>query len=53
EIIIDPDWVQKVETGKADAIVTKLDKSKQKELVVPDPLWNAIINSPGWFPGVD
>jgi 2,4-dienoyl-CoA reductase-like NADH-dependent reductase (Old Yellow Enzyme family) len=53
ELIIDPDWVQKVENGRTDDIVTKLDKTKQKELVVPDPLWNAILHSPGWFPGID
>ncbi|WP_077212158.1 NADH-dependent flavin oxidoreductase [Bacillus dakarensis] len=53
EIIIDPDWVQKVKEGKESEIVTKIDKSKQKELVVPDPLWNAIIHTPGWFPGID
>lgn len=53
EIIIDPDWVQKVASGREDEIITKLDKTKQKELVIPDPLWNAIINAPGWFPGVE
>jgi 2,4-dienoyl-CoA reductase-like NADH-dependent reductase (Old Yellow Enzyme family) len=53
EIIIDPDWVQKIEQGRESEIVTKIDKDKQKELVVPDPLWNAIINTPGWFPGVE
>lgn len=52
EIIIDPDWVQKVEEGREEEIVTKLDKNKQEELVVPDPLWNAITHTPGWFPGV-
>jgi 2,4-dienoyl-CoA reductase-like NADH-dependent reductase (Old Yellow Enzyme family) len=52
ELIIDPDWVQKVAEGKEADIVTEIDKSKQQELVVPDPLWNAIINTPGWFPGV-
>lgn len=52
ELIIDPDWVQKITEGKESEIVTKLDKSKQEELVVPDPLWNAILSSPGWFPGV-
>ncbi|TCN20406.1 NADH-dependent flavin oxidoreductase [Mesobacillus foraminis] len=52
ELIIDPDWVQKVQEGKEAEIVTQLDKSKQEELVVPDPLWNAIVNTPGWFPGV-
>ncbi|MDQ0200119.1 NADH-dependent flavin oxidoreductase [Neobacillus ginsengisoli] len=53
ELIIDPDWVQKVEQGREDEIVTKIDKNKQAELVLPDPLWQAIINSPGWFPGVE
>jgi len=52
ELIIDPDWVQKVAEGKEAEIVTEIDKSKQQELVIPDPLWNAIINTPGWFPGV-
>jgi 2,4-dienoyl-CoA reductase-like NADH-dependent reductase (Old Yellow Enzyme family) len=53
ELIIDPDWVQKVEQGREDQIVTKIDKNKQTELVVPDPLWQAIINRPGWFPGIE
>ncbi|WP_160726071.1 NADH-dependent flavin oxidoreductase [Bacillus sp. USDA818B3_A] len=53
ELIIDPDWVQKVKEGREDEIVTKIDKSKQQELVVPDPLWQAIIHTPGWFPGVE
>lgn len=52
ELIIDPDWVQKVAENKENEIVTKIDKTKQKELVIPDPLWNAIIHTPGWFPGV-
>ncbi|WP_077618442.1 NADH-dependent flavin oxidoreductase [Bacillus sinesaloumensis] len=52
ELIIDPDWVQKVAENKEHEIVTKLDKTKQQELVIPDPLWNIITNSPGWFPGV-
>lgn len=52
ELIIDPDWVQKVAEGKEVEIVTEIDKNKQKDLVVPDPLWNAIIHTPGWFPGV-
>jgi 2,4-dienoyl-CoA reductase-like NADH-dependent reductase (Old Yellow Enzyme family) len=52
ELIIDPDWVQKVAEGKEDEIVTELDKNRQEEFMVPDPLWNAIIHSPGWFPGI-
>jgi len=53
ELIIDPDWLRKVSEGREDQIVTKVDKSKQNELVVPDPLWQAIINTPGWFPGIE
>ncbi|SES22103.1 2,4-dienoyl-CoA reductase [Gracilibacillus ureilyticus] len=53
ELIIDPDWVEKLETGKEDEIVTELNKNRQQELVVPDPLWNIITNTPGWFPGID
>jgi len=52
ELIIDPDWVQKVAEGREDEIVTEINKDKQEELVVPDPLWNVIMNTPGWFPGV-
>ncbi|MCM3586551.1 NADH-dependent flavin oxidoreductase [Mesobacillus maritimus] len=52
ELIIDPDWVQKVAEGKEKEIITEINKNKQDELVIPDPLWNAIIHTPGWFPGV-
>lgn len=51
ELIIDPDWVQKVAEGREDEIVTEINKDKQEELVVPGPLWNVIMNTPGWFPG--
>jgi 2,4-dienoyl-CoA reductase-like NADH-dependent reductase (Old Yellow Enzyme family) len=53
ELIIDPDWVEKIEDGREKEIITKIDKNAQEPLVVPDPLWNAIVNTPGWFPGVD
>ena len=51
ELIIDPEWVQKVEQGRESEIVTKINKNHQHELEIPDPLWQVIINSPGWFPG--
>ncbi|WP_096200442.1 NADH-dependent flavin oxidoreductase [Bacillus sp. FJAT-45350] len=52
ELIIDPDWVQKIEEGKEADIVTELNLTEQERLVVPDGLWNVIVNTPGWFPGV-
>jgi 2,4-dienoyl-CoA reductase-like NADH-dependent reductase (Old Yellow Enzyme family) len=53
ELIIDPDWVEKVEQGRESEIETRLNKNDQERLAIPDPLWQAIINTPGWFPGVE
>jgi 2,4-dienoyl-CoA reductase-like NADH-dependent reductase (Old Yellow Enzyme family) len=53
ELIIDPDWVQKIEEGKETEIVTQINKDNQEQLVIPDPLWQAIIHTPGWFPGIN
>jgi 2,4-dienoyl-CoA reductase-like NADH-dependent reductase (Old Yellow Enzyme family) len=52
EMIIEPDWVQKVKDGKENEIITEINKNKQDQLVIPDPLWQAIIHTPGWFPGI-
>jgi 2,4-dienoyl-CoA reductase-like NADH-dependent reductase (Old Yellow Enzyme family) len=49
-IIMDPDWVEKVETGQESAIETRLKMSEQHRLVIPNGLWNQIMNRPGWFP---
>ncbi|AZU60565.1 NADH-dependent flavin oxidoreductase [Neobacillus mesonae] len=53
ELIMEPDWVQKVLDGKESEIVTTLSKKDKDQLVIPDPLWQAIIHTPGWFPVVD
>lgn len=53
ELIIDPDWVQKVVHGRESEIVTKINKNHQQQLDIPDPLWQVIINTPGWFPGIE
>ncbi|MTT31364.1 NADH-dependent flavin oxidoreductase [Terrilactibacillus sp. BCM23-1] len=50
ELIIDPDWVQKIKEGRENEIITKLNRDDQEKLVIPDPLWQAIMNTPGWFP---
>lgn len=52
-LIMEPDWVMKVEQGQESDIRTTLSKDDQAQLVVPDPLWQAIINTPGWFPVVE
>jgi 2,4-dienoyl-CoA reductase-like NADH-dependent reductase (Old Yellow Enzyme family) len=50
ELIMEPQWIQKVEKGEEQDIRTTISKNSQKELVIPDDLWNAIMNTPGWFP---
>lgn len=50
ELIVEPDWVEKIESGREEDIETVLTKSDQGRLVIPDGLWQAIINTPGWFP---
>ena len=50
ELIMDPDWVNKILEGRESEIATTLSQHDQKRLVIPDPLWQAIMNTPGWFP---
>ena len=50
ELIIDTDWVQKIAEGKEHEIITKLNKNQKEQLIIPDPLWEKIMNTPGWFP---
>ncbi|KIL51175.1 NADH-dependent flavin oxidoreductase [Jeotgalibacillus campisalis] len=50
ELIMEPKWVEKAANNKADEIRTDLSVNDREELVVPEPLWQAIINTPGWFP---
>ncbi len=52
ELIIEPDWVVKVAEGRESDIQTTLTKDDQERLVIPDPLWQAIMHTPGWFPVV-
>lgn len=49
-LLIDPDWVEKVEAGRASDIETELDPSAQERLVIPDYLWGALTHTPGWVP---
>ncbi|MBX4146348.1 MULTISPECIES: NADH-dependent flavin oxidoreductase [Paenibacillus] len=50
ELIIDPDWVEKVTLGKENEIRTELTLNDQAKLGIADSLWLKIINTPGWFP---
>jgi 2,4-dienoyl-CoA reductase-like NADH-dependent reductase (Old Yellow Enzyme family) len=53
ELIMEPKWIEKTKQNQIENIRTTLSKNDQSELVVPTPLWNRIMNSPGWFPVVE
>ncbi|PWK16491.1 NADH-dependent flavin oxidoreductase [Tumebacillus permanentifrigoris] len=53
ELIMEPDWVEKIVEGRESEIKTQLSKQEQERLVIPDLLWQAILNSPGWFKVAD
>ncbi|GLX67600.1 NADH-dependent flavin oxidoreductase [Paenibacillus glycanilyticus] len=48
-LLTDPDWVQKVESGREDEIQPKLSLSSQNKLVIPDGLWRMIASKEGWL----
>lgn len=50
EIIVEPEWIQKVEAGRESDIRTSLSVDDRETLTVPEPLWQAIVNTKGWFP---
>lgn len=52
ELVIDPDWIQKIKSGKETTIQTTLDLEAKESLDIPDTFWNVITSVPGWFPGV-
>jgi NADH:flavin oxidoreductases, Old Yellow Enzyme family len=52
-MLLNPDWVEKVRTGREADIKTTLSRSSQKELMIPDIMWGMITSVPGWFNVVD
>jgi 2,4-dienoyl-CoA reductase-like NADH-dependent reductase (Old Yellow Enzyme family) len=48
-LIMNPDWVEKVQNGKEAEIETTLKTSKLSDLELPEKLWNIIQASGPWF----
>jgi 2,4-dienoyl-CoA reductase-like NADH-dependent reductase (Old Yellow Enzyme family) len=48
-LIMNPDWVEKVQNGKEAEIKTAIKTSKLSELELPEKLWNVIQASGPWF----
>lgn len=53
ELIVEPDWVQKVKLGNETAIRKKIKPEYRKDLMLPDAMWEYIESRPGWLPIVD
>ena len=50
ELIIEPDWVKKIEDDHEDEIAVRLNRSFKEKLAIPDDLFKQIENTDGWFP---
>lgn len=48
-IVMDPEYVEKLEHGKENDILVSLFKSLKEKLSIPEKLMNVAINSKGWF----
>lgn len=49
-LLMDPEWVQKLEEDREQEIIQKLDTEQQHTLVIPDELWKMLLTIPGWLP---
>ncbi len=49
EILIDPNWIDKVKSGNILEIETALDLNNQSKLVIPTPMWERLLSRPGWI----
>ncbi|MNN59851.1 NADH oxidase [compost metagenome] len=52
-MLLNPDWAEKVRSGREAEIQKTLSRSAQKELMIPDTMWGMITNVPGWFNVID
>jgi 2,4-dienoyl-CoA reductase-like NADH-dependent reductase (Old Yellow Enzyme family) len=50
-MIMDPEWIEKVQQGREGEIVSKLGKDVRESLDIPLTFWKTIWAFPGWFPG--
>ena len=48
-LIMNPDWVEKVQNGKEAEIETAIKTSKVSDLELPEKLWNIIQALGPWF----
>ena len=50
ELIIEPDWVEKVSKGDEESIRKVIEADNQEDLLLPDAMWDYVSGRPGWLP---
>lgn len=53
ELIVEPDWVEKVKSDRVKDLRTEIQANKRDDLMIPDAMWEYVRNSPGWLPIID
>lgn len=53
ELIVEPDWIEKVTSGKEDTIRTEIRPEDREDLALPDAMWEYVASRPGWLPIVN
>lgn len=50
ELLMEPDWVDKVRSGRSTGIRTTMPANGRERLSIPDPMWQLLRSIPGWLP---
>ena len=53
ELIMEPDWAEKIKNEKEDEIAVTISHKSKDKLVIPDNLFERLENTDGWFPFED
>lgn len=48
-LIMDPDWLAKVQKSRDKEIFQAIYLSEKEQLDIPENLWKLVTNAPGWF----
>lgn len=53
ELIVEPDWIEKVKNGEEENIRKVIKANNREDLMIPDAMWEYVNSRPGWLPIVD
>ncbi|MGJ9460643.1 NADH-dependent flavin oxidoreductase [Oceanobacillus sp. CF4.6] len=49
-LLVEPDWINKVKTGKENTIRTEIRPEDKEDVALPDAMWEYVQAIPGWLP---